>query len=96
MSFTETQVAVLVADENRRTSDSDESADALAQGDPVLSEELIAQVLGRAHRMAERRDAPDEARAIFHVAQSFADELAGADPGFDRRRFIQTATNRSS
>jgi hypothetical protein len=29
-----------------------------------------------------------EARGIFYVAQSFADELAAGDPGFDRARFI--------
>jgi hypothetical protein len=46
--------------------------------------------------MAERFDAPNEARAIFHVAHSFADELAGADPEFDRPRFIRKATNSSS
>src|SRR3954447_23557244 len=67
MSFTETRVAVVVADETRQTIVSDELADALAGGDAVAIEELIAHVLGRAHRMAERFNAPDEARAIFHV-----------------------------
>jgi len=95
MSITETRVAV-VADETRQTNVSDELADALAGGDAVAIEELIAHVLGRAHRRAERFNAPDEARAIFHVAHSFADELAGADPQFDRARFIRTATNSSS
>jgi hypothetical protein len=96
MSITETRVPVVVADENRQTDVSDEIAEALARGDAAAIEELIAHVLGRAHRMAERFDAPDEARAIFHVAHSFADELAGADPEFDRPRFIQKATNSSS
>jgi hypothetical protein len=96
MSVTDTHVPVVVADQIRQTNDSDEIADALAQGDPMAIEELIAHVLGRAHRMAERFNAPDEARAILHVAQSFADELAGADPQFDRRRFIRTATNTPS
>jgi hypothetical protein len=96
MSVTDTHVAVVVADQNRQTNDSNAIADALAQGDPVAIEELIAHVLGRAHRMAERFNAPDEARAIFHAAHSFADELAGADPQFDRLRFIQTATNSPS
>jgi len=96
MSFTETRVAVVLADDSRQTNVSDELAEALAGGDAVAIEELIAHVLGRAHRMAERFNAPDEARAIFHVAHSFADELAGADPQFDRARFIRTATNSSS
>jgi hypothetical protein len=96
MSMTETRVAVVVADDTRQTNVSDELADALAGGDAVAIEELIAHVLGRAHRMAERFNAPDEARAIFHVAHSFADELARADPQFDRARFLRTATNSSS
>jgi hypothetical protein len=94
MSITETRVAVVAG--TRQTNVSDEIADALARGDAAAIEELIAHVLGRAHRTAERFDAPDEARAILHVAHSFADELAGADPEFDRPRFIQKATNRSS
>ena len=93
MSVTDTQVAVVVANGNRQTNVSDEIAVALTCGDPVAIEELIAHVLGRAHRMAEHFNAPGEARAIFHVAKLFADELAAADPQFDRRRFIQTATN---
>jgi hypothetical protein len=96
MSVTETRLAVVVADENRQANVSDEIAYALDRGDAAAIEELIAHVLGRAHRTAERFDAPDEARAILHVAHSFADELAGADPEFDRPRFIQKATNRSS
>ena len=95
MSVTDMHVAAVVADRNRQ-SDSDEIANALAHGDPVAIEDLIAHVLGRAHRTAERFNAPDEARAIFHVAHSFADELAGADPQFDRHRFLRTATNSSS
>jgi hypothetical protein len=63
--------------------------------EPVVVEEAIAQVLVRAHRTAEARNAPNEARAIFHVAQSFADELAQTDPQFDRVRFIQASTDRS-
>ena len=96
MSLTETRVAVLVADEDRQTDVSDEIADALAQGDTAAIEELIAHVLGRAHGMAERVNAPDEARAILHVAHSFADELARVDPQFDRPRFIHKATNSAS
>jgi hypothetical protein len=55
-------------------------------------DQLIARVLGRAHRMAEALNEPNQARAILHVAQSFADELATADPRFDRLRFIKDAT----
>ena len=95
MSVTDTHEAVAVANGNRQN-DSVDIANALAQGDPVAIEELIAHVLGRAHRTAERSNGPDEARAIFHVAHSFADELAGADPQFDRQRFIRTATNSPS
>jgi hypothetical protein len=40
----------------------------------------------------EARDAPDEARAVLHIAQSFADELAILDPRFDRMQFIKDAT----
>jgi|1186.fasta_scaffold192405_2 hypothetical protein len=96
MSITQTHVAVVLADANRQTNDDDTIADALFRSEPVAVEELIAHVLRRAHRMAETADAPEEARAIFHVAHSFADELAGADPQFDRHRFIQAATNGAS
>jgi hypothetical protein len=95
MSVTQTQVTV-VADQDRQSNDSDTIADALMQRDPVAVQELIAHVLGRAHRMAESFDAPDEARVILRVAHSFADELAVADPEFDRLRFIQTVTDSPS
>jgi hypothetical protein len=65
--------------------------DTLIPADPVAVEQLIARVLGRAHRTAEELGAPDEARAILNVAHSFADEFATADPHFDRMRFIQSA-----
>ena len=55
-------------------------------------DEMVARVLRRAHQQAEAVNAPSEARAILDVAQSFADELAAADPGFDRLQFIQSAT----
>ena len=67
------------------------TTDTLIPVDPVDVEQLIAQVLGRAHRAAEELRAPDQARAILNVAHAFADELAGADPQFDRMRFIQAA-----
>src|SRR5262249_38910019 len=89
MSATQTQMPVFVA-RFRRMSEHDETADLVVEGDPVLVDELIGRVLGRAHRAAERLDAPDEARAILHLAHSFAAELAIADPQFDRVRFIDT------
>jgi hypothetical protein len=52
------------------------------------NEQLIAHVLSSAHLTAE----PNEARAILHVARTFADELAGVDPEFDRLEFIEVAT----
>jgi hypothetical protein len=55
-------------------------------------EELITRVLRRAHGTMEARNAPDEARAVLHVAHSFADELARLDPRFDRMQFIKDAT----
>lgn len=62
------------------------------QGDPIMVEQLIARVLGRAHGTAEALNAPDQARAILEVAHSFADELATMNPHFDRPRFIHAAT----
>jgi hypothetical protein len=55
-------------------------------------DELIARVLSRAHQTTEARNAPDEARAVLHVAHSFADELATLDPLFDRLQFIEDVT----
>jgi hypothetical protein len=55
-------------------------------------DELIARVLSRAHRAMESHDAPDEARAVLHLAHSFADELATLDPRFDRLQFIKDVT----
>jgi hypothetical protein len=59
---------------------------------PETVDEMIARVLHRAHQTAEAHDAPDEARAILYLAQSFADELATLDPRFDRVQFIKDAT----
>jgi len=53
-------------------------------------------VLRRAHRSSEALNAPDEARAILHVAQSFADELTVANPRFDRVQFIKDVTEHPS
>jgi hypothetical protein len=55
-------------------------------------DELVARVLSRAHREMEARNAPDEARAVLHVAHSFADELSTLDPHFDRMHFIREVT----
>jgi hypothetical protein len=60
------------------------------------SEQLIADVLGRAHETALVKEEPDEARVILHVASSFADQLAQTDPRFDRERFIEEATEPES
>jgi hypothetical protein len=55
-------------------------------------DELIARVLHRAHQTMEAVGGPDEARAILHVAHSFADELATLNPRFDRLQFIKAVT----
>jgi hypothetical protein len=59
-------------------------------GGPTSNElsQLVAYVLARARRRAAAENAPDDARAILNVAYSFADELSGRDPGFDRVQFI--------
>jgi predicted nucleic acid-binding protein len=54
--------------------------------------ELIARVLGRAHRTTEALESPNDARTILKVAHLFADELASFDPDFDRLKFIQDIT----
>jgi len=65
---------------------------ALDRRDTSSVDQLIAHVLRRAHDTAETLNSPDEARAILHVARSFADELASANPGFDQTCFIRAAT----
>jgi hypothetical protein len=55
-------------------------------------DELIARVLRRAYGAMEALTSPNEARAVRHVAHSFADELAALDPRFDRVQFIRDAT----
>jgi hypothetical protein len=49
-------------------------------------------VLSRAQETMEAHNSPNEARAILHVAHSFADEPATLDPRFDRLPFIKDAT----
>jgi hypothetical protein len=61
-------------------------------GEPVSVEQYIADVLGRAHQAAEALHEPDEARAILHVAQLFAEDLARTDLRFDRVQFIEAIT----
>ena len=56
---------------------------------PEAVDQMIARVLGRAHRTADALNAPSDARAVLHLAQSFADELASLDPRFDRVQFIK-------
>ncbi len=65
---------------------------ALDRRDRSSVDQLIAHVLRRAHDTAETLNSPDEARAILHVARSFADELASTNPGFDQTCFIKAAT----
>jgi hypothetical protein len=64
--------------------------------DPEAVDQLIVRVLSRAHRRMEALNSPDEARAILHVAESFADELATLDPRFDRLQFIKDVTEDQS
>ena len=70
--------------------------EAMERGLIAVDSLVIARVLGRAHRTAEAQNAPAEARAVLHMAHSFADELEAADPRFDRERFIQAATDHRS
>ena len=59
---------------------------------PEAVDQLIARVLNRAHRTMEAYNSPGEARAVLHVAHSFADEPAILDPRFDRLQFIKDVT----
>ena len=88
MSVTETRIT---ADPSARPADRSVD-DALVQADLAFAEQLVADVLGRAHQAAEALDAPDEARTILQMVHSFADELAAMNPRFDRLRFIEAAT----
>jgi hypothetical protein len=65
---------------------------ATLERDPETVDQMIARVLNGAHQTAEALDAPNEARAILHVAYSFADELVTLDPRFDRLQFIKDVT----
>jgi hypothetical protein len=70
-----------------------QTPDTLIETDPVAVEQLIADVLCGAHRTAQDLGAPEEARAIFHVAHAFADALAAMNSEFDRVEFIKAATD---
>ena len=65
--------------------------DAPVERDPEAVDQLIVRVLRRAHRTAHARNEPNGARVILHVAHLFADELANANPRFDRPSFIRHA-----
>ena len=62
------------------------------QEDPLRIVKFIAGVLERAHTTAMTGNNTDEARAIFHVAMSFAEEFETGTPEFDRLRFLDAAT----
>jgi hypothetical protein len=59
------------------------------------ADQLIARVLRNAHQAAMAGGAPDEARSILEVAESFADELWATDSGFDRLAFLGAITEPS-
>jgi hypothetical protein len=60
-----------------------------SSGEAMVPEQLIAQVLGRAHCKAVANDAPHEARAILHVAHSFAGEQEDQDSAPKQVRRVQ-------
>jgi hypothetical protein len=64
--------------------------------DPEAVDRLIGRVLHRAHQSSETLNAPNEARAVLHVAESFADELAVTNPEFDRLGFIKEVMDHPS
>jgi hypothetical protein len=65
---------------------------ATGRSEPVAVDQYIAEVLRTAHQTAEAVNEPDEARAILHVAQLFAEKLAEMDPDFDRLQFLEAIT----
>ena len=62
------------------------------RSDRVAVDQYIADVLRTAHQTAEAADEPDDARAILHVAELFAEKLAETIPHFDRLRFVNAIT----
>ncbi len=69
-------------------------------GEPVaLAREItdalarfIADVLHRAHEVADAEQNPDAARVILHVALLFADDLSATDPRLDHMQFVESIT----
>lgn len=53
---------------------------------------FIADVLHRAHVVADAEENPDAARVILHVALLFADDLSAADPRLDHMQFVESIT----
>jgi hypothetical protein len=58
-------------------------------------ETFIADVLHRVYRTTVATGSPHDTRGVLYVAHCFADELAAANPHFDRLHFIQAATSES-
>jgi hypothetical protein len=92
MSVINASAPVVVTDRSHETNDSRCANEPPAPGEPGAVDHYIADVLRRAHQTAEVGHRPDEARAILHVAELFAEDLAKTDPQFDRLRFIQVIT----
>ena len=84
----------IAAEQSPPSADGDEviANHAADQLDPLWSAKFIARVLERAHTTAMTANHTDEARAIFHVAMSFAEEFETRTPEFDRLRFLDAAT----
>ena len=91
MSFTNTYPGVAVAERESRTNGRRMATELLVEGEPVAVDQFVARVLDQAHQAANANAAPDEARVILCLAQSFADEFAKSNPRFDRPRFIHAA-----
>jgi hypothetical protein len=66
--------------------------DAPAPRDREAVERWVAGVLRRARESAEATEGPHALRGILYVAHCFADELATANPRFDRLSFITAVT----
>ena len=84
----------IAAEQSPRSADGDKviANHATDQDDPLRIVKFIAGVLERAHTTAMTGNNTDEARAIFHLAMSFAEEFETGTPEFDRLRFLDAAT----
>jgi hypothetical protein len=69
--------------------------EAPAVGDPVAVAKFVARVLRHACRTTLANNAPNDTRAVLYVTHCFADELASANPRFDRLGFVRAVTNSS-